>query len=240
MSLSFQKKQNTFPLPDKRFLRQLKKIIGFTPKHRQIYQLALLHKSASRFVTNDLNTNNERLEYLGDAIFDAVIAEFLYEQFPEENEGFLTQMRAKIVNRETLKNIAIKLGIGDILKCKLSNENHKAIYGDALEALIGAIYIDKGYKNSKKVITKKILNNFINLEKLVNTEIDFKSRIIEWSQKKKVKINFSCREKMLDTSGSPVFIAQVFISDELTGIGIGNTKKEAEQKAAKQALKYLE
>lgn len=226
--------------PDKKTVAQFKKILGFRPGKCELYQLALIHKSAAQKLYNNPKLNNERLEFLGDAILDSIVAEHLFTRFPDRDEGFLTQLRSKIVNRETLKRISLKLGIGHLVISKVTNDNHKAVYGDALEAIIGAIFLDKGYKRTKKFVLKRIIDHHINLKKLSETEIDFKSRIIEWGQKNKKELSFTCREDTESNRPQPVFISHLLIFDKIAGIGSGGSKKEAEQNAAKQALQSID
>jgi len=226
--------------PEKNFTRQLKRILGFRPRNFKLYQLAFVHKSASHFVFNNIKVNNERLEFLGDAILDSLVAEFLFQKFPDKEEGFLTQTRSKIVNRDNLNNIAIKLGISDMIISKMSKDNHKSVYGDALEALIGALYLDKGYKCTKNIVLERIIQSYTNINRLLETENDFKSRIIEWGQKNKKAVNFTSFEEMEEQSSTPVFITHLFVVDDIIGRGSGNSKKEAEQNAARQALQILE
>ncbi len=226
--------------PNKDTLRQFKRILGFRPGHPELYHLALVHKSAAHKVFNNPKLNNERLEFLGDAVLDSIVAEHLFNIFPDEDEGFLTQLRSKIVNRETLKRISIKMGIGNLIVSKVVNDNHKAVYGDALEAIIGAIYLDKGYKRTQKFVLTRIIDYHINIKKLSQTEIDFKSRIIEWGQKNKKEISFTCREDTASSQKKPVFISHLLIFDKIIGVGHGFSKKEAEQNAAKQALSNID
>ena len=180
--------------------------------------------------------NNERLEYLGDAILDAVIADYLFKKFPRKKEGFLTQMRSKIVKRSHLDFLARNLGI-DLMVVSNTQRNpyKKHIYGDAFEALIGAIYLDKGYLYTHKYIVNYILKNFVNLEELLTKETDYKSRLIEWGQKNKVMISFETSEEYAEVEQAPTFVSQVKMNDQGLGTGTGKSKKEAEQLAAEQA-----
>jgi ribonuclease-3 len=236
---ALRKKKRYIFVPEKQFNRHLKRILGFTPKDFKLYQLALIHKSASYRFSNNHELNNERLEFLGDAILDTIVAEHLYRQFPEKDEGFLTQMRSKIVNRDTLRRISLKMGVANMVIAQITRDDHKALYGDALEALIGAVYLDRGYVKTRKFILKRIINYHLNLQELCETEIDFKSRIIEWGQKNKKDINFACQEQLSGPDKTPVFVSHLFIFDEIIGMGMGKSKKEAEQNAARQAINVL-
>jgi ribonuclease-3 len=235
----FQSERFLIP-PDKKFKRYLRRILGFFPRNGRLYQLAFIHKSASQYYFNDPKVNNERLEFLGDAILDSMVAEYLYQKFPDKEEGFLTQTRSKIVNRENLNHMAIKLGIGEIMYTKMSRDNHKSVYGDALEALIGALYLDKGYRRTKKIVLERIIQSHININRLLETEIDFKSRIIEWGQKNKKAISFTNFEEFDEQSSAPVFITHLIVVDDIVGRGSGSSKKESEQNAARQALLAIE
>jgi len=228
-----------FP-PEKSFSRQLKRILGFRPRNFKLYQLAFVHKSASHFIFNDTKINNERLEFLGDAILDSMVAEYLFRRFPEKEEGFLTQTRSKLVNRDNLNHLAIKLGIGEMIISKMSRDNHKSVYGDTLEALIGAIYLDKGYERTKKIVLERIIQSDININRLLATEIDFKSRVIEWGQKNRKAVSFTSFEEIEEQSNTPMFITHLFVVDDVVGRGSGSSKKESEQNAARQALQILE
>lgn len=236
----FHRKKKFLFEPPKGFRKNLIRILGYSPHKINLYQLALLHKSAAYITHYDPPVYNDRLEYLGDAILDTIVAEFLFRKFPDKDEGFLTQMRSKIVNRENLNNLAIKLGIGNLIMSRMTNENHKSIFGNALEALIGAIYIDKGYNKTRALVLERFLYNNLNLTKLEETEVDFKSRIIEWGQKNKKQINFSSFEQTNDENGSVHFVSHLLVMDKIIGRGIGNSKKEAEQNAAQQALVKIE
>jgi ribonuclease-3 len=135
--------------------------------------------------------------------------------------------------------MAIKLGIGNMIISKMSKDNHKSVYGDALEALIGALYLDKGYERTRKTVLERIIQSHININRLMETEIDFKSRIIEWGQKNKKAVSFTSFEEMDELTNSPIFITHLIVVDEIIGRGSGNSKKESEQNAARQALQGL-
>lgn len=234
---------NLFRLPAKKrslLHGQILSLTGFMPVNIDLYRCALTHKSLA-LVTPEAHTfNNERLEYLGDAILSAAIADFLYSEYPDSNEGFLTKMRSKLVNRENLNNIAIKMGFDQLVL--LENKaipTKKHIYGNALEAIIGAIYIDKGYNMSKGFIIEKIIKSNINLYLLQCEDTDFKSQIIQWGQKNKQEISFESYELTEEDKPRPVFTATIHICDMVAGEGVGTTKKEAQQHAAKQALKNI-
>ena len=167
------------------------KILGFAPNDIQIYELALVHKSSPLKLEENKWANNERLEYLGDAILDAVVADILYKQYPTKREGFLTNTRSKIVQRETLDQLAIKIGLDKLViySAKLcSHSNH--LYGNALEAFIGAIYLDQGYDKTYQFIRDRLIKRHLNVEELIRKEVNFKSNLIEWSQKNKIDISF--------------------------------------------------
>lgn len=230
-----------FFLKNKRqFYFELKRILGFQPGNLEIYELAFVHKSASLMLPDGSLVNNERLEYLGDAILDAVVADHLFNIFPHRDEGFLSQMRSKIVKRKYLNLLAKKIGLhGLIISNTSSSERGKHIYGDAFEALVGAVYLDKGYKRTRKFIVNNIINKYINMASLEATESDFKSRLIEWAQKKHQEIIFESFEEYGEGEHVPVFVAEVKIDEKSMGTGRGNSKKEAEQNAAGVALELL-
>jgi ribonuclease-3 len=226
---------------NKDFYNELRRITGFPPRNEELYKLAFIHKSASLRLDDGLVINNERLEFLGDAILDAVVAEFLYRKFPEEKEGFLTQTRAKIVNGASLAKLASELGLDQFI---ISHTNkaagNKHILGDAFEALIGALYLDYNYKAVKKFVFKQLLKKHIDLDEVLNTDLNYKSRLIEKAQKDKKEIAFDTNLVEDSTAFAPEFISIVAIDGLETGRGRGLSKKEAEQCAAENALKNLE
>ncbi len=215
-------------------LYELEQILGFTPEKTEYYKLAFIHKSVSETANDGTLLNNERLEYLGDAILGAVIADMLFFKFPSASEGFLTQMRSKIVNGENLSTLAKQIGIDKYVVSNTKVTSKKNIFGDAFEAFIGAIYIDKGYKATEKFIITKIINDFVNLEELEKNDLNFKSQLIEWGQKYKKTVRFDTNE-----NNDKGFVTKITINTEAYGKGKGKSKKEAEQAAAQNALNRL-
>ncbi|MGE4587687.1 MAG: ribonuclease III [Mangrovibacterium sp.] len=223
----------------KEFYLFLKKLFGFPPADMQLYETAVTHRSASRQDSQNNWVNNERLEYLGDAILGAVIAEFLYNRFPKQDEGFLTQMRSKLVNRSFLSSLTFQTGLNHYIKSNTNNtQENSHIYGDALEALIGALYLDKGYVATSRFITKKLLQKFVDLRTVEFTNRNFKSQLIEWSQKNKKEINIETTEHH-QVENKPSFISVITIGGEVFGQGKGNSKKESQQHASQQVIKTL-
>ena len=218
----------------------LYKILGFYPDNIHIYEQAFLHKSSSIKGDDGKWLNNERLEFLGDAILDAVIADIVYKKFNNKREGFLTNTRSKIVQRETMNNIAVQLGLDKMVaySTKLHSHNNH-MYGNALEALIGAIYLDQGYQVCYDFIQNVMIKKYINLDTIARKEVNFKSSLIEWSQKNRLEVVFNLIESFTDNEGNPVFQTSVTIFDTQIGVGIGYSKKESQQSAAKMAIKKL-
>jgi ribonuclease III len=218
---------------NKDFLKKIKEILGFWPSDLSLYQIALTHKSAS-YTLNGEKVNNERLEYLGDSILDAVISDYLYKKYPSEREGFLTEMRSKIVNGEKLKELAVNINLDQFIIQRTNIQLASSrIYEDAFEALVGAIYLDKGYRAVYRFITQKIIDEHIDLEELETLNYNYKSQLIEWSQKNKSPIEFY---SFSDDEDLTNFTSEVRLDDKTIGLGKGNSKKEAEQNAAQEAL----
>jgi ribonuclease-3 len=225
----------------KEFYLFLKNLIGFYPQNLKLYDLAFLHKSASTIDSRGNFVNNERLEFLGDAILSAVIADFLYNRFPQEDEGFLTKTRSKLVNRTFLTKLTYDMGLNVFIDSNTTkNIDNSHIYGDALEALIGAIYLDKDYQAAQYFVTKKILSKFVNLTEIEQNDLNFKSRLIEWSQKNKKELEFDTTEEFNDKTKQPKFTTVVKVDNKKIGYGTGASKKEAHQNAARQSLDKLE
>ncbi|MBP5386847.1 MAG: ribonuclease III [Prevotella sp.] len=224
---------------EKELYLSLYKILGFFPKDIHYYKQALMHKSIMRREKGK-PINNERLEFLGDAILGAVVGHIVYIHFDGKREGFLTNTRSKIVQRETLNKLARELGITDLILSSGHSSSHNSyLGGNAFEALVGAIYLDKGYKACMQFVEKRILGNFINIDKVAYKEVNFKSKLIEWSQKNRVNIDFKVVEEKKVEGGSPMFVYQVLIEGIEGGIGRGYTKKESQQQASKITLERL-
>jgi ribonuclease-3 len=237
----FRKRINGTYLLDKReFSSRLKKILGFSPGNLELYEVAFIHRSATFILPNGKKVNNERLEYLGDAVLDAILSDYLFEKFPEANEGFLTKIRSRIVNRDVLNQLAVSMGINKILISKV-NSSHltKNLYGDAFEALIGTVFLDKGFKKTKKLFIKNVLNKYLDLDLIIKTDSDYKSLVFEWVQKHKSNLIFTYKEEYDFDMKKSVFSTTLFIDKQEFGEGHGSSKKEAEQEAASRAWKRL-
>ena len=216
------------------------KILGFYPPNIQLYQQALLHKSTSIRSEKGRPLNNERLEFLGDAILDAIVGDIVYKHFEGRREGFLTNTRSKIVQRETLNKLAVEIGLDKLVKYSTRSSSHNSyMYGNAFEAFIGAIYLDQGYERCKRFMEEKIFKNYIDLDKMSRKEVNFKSKLIEWSQKSKVEVSFELIEQFLDEDYNPMFHTEIRIEGISAGKGTGYSKKESQQNAAQAALKKI-
>ena len=216
------------------------KILGFFPRNIRFYEQALLHKSTSIRSEKGRPLNNERLEFLGDAILDAIVGDIVYKHFEGRREGFLTNTRSKIVQRETLNKLAVEIGLDKLVKYSTRSSSHNSyMYGNAFEAFIGAIYLDQGYERCKQFMEKKILKNYIDLDKMSRKEVNFKSKLIEWSQKTRMEVSFELIEQFLDQDYNPMFHTEVRIESLSAGTGTGYSKKESQQNAAQMALKKI-
>ncbi|MEJ2594695.1 MAG: ribonuclease III [bacterium] len=220
--------------------QSIRNIFGFYPGNIYLYKLALRHKSASVKKINGLKVNNERLEYLGDAILSAVIADFLFKKFPYKSEGFLTQMRSKIVSRSSLNKLSLKLGLEQlILSDNDQNFRTRSVGGDAFEALVGAIYLDKGYYFVKRTMVRRIINVHFDIEDLVESEISYKSRILEWAQKEKRDISFEVVEEIGEKQNKQFKVA-VKLDGKTAAESIDYSIRGAEKIAAEKAWNQLD
>ena len=215
-------------------------MLGFYPHDIQIYEQALLHKSSSVKSDQGRLVNNERLEFLGDAILDAVVGDIVYQNFEGKREGFLTNTRSKIVSRESLNHVAEQIGLSKLVKFNTRHSCHNNYMGgNAFEALVGAIYLDRGYAYCKDFMEHRIIGPYIDLNKVSRKEVNFKSKLIEWSQKNKVLLSFELIEQSLDEFNSPVFVTEVIVEGIHACKGKGYSKKESQQIAAHETLNKI-
>jgi ribonuclease-3 len=224
---------------DKNFISSLRNLLGFTPGNISVYHLAFRHRSTASEHPSGIRLSNERLEYLGDAILGAVIAELLFKKFPYREEGFLTEMRSRIVNREHLNKLAMKLGIDHFMNGSIDPAaKSRSAYGDAFEALIGAVYIDKGYEITKKLIVNRFVKHHIDIESIENQDSNFKSRLINWAQRERKVIEFELIEEV-ENGGKRLLRVRVLVDGVEMARGEDYSKKRAEQIAAEKACVLL-
>lgn len=222
------------------YYRAFRRMTGVTPDNLELYKLALVHRSASVHVEGGAPINNERLEYLGDAVLESIVSDYLFIEFPDADEGFLTQTRAKIVSRQSLNHLAECIGLDRMVVFNHSGSFvQKHLNGDAFEALVGALYLDKGYDTVNRIIINDVIGAFIDIGDMSHEETDFKSRLIEWCQKSKRTIRFQTSSDSSDTGIAPRFVSRIIIDSLPFGEGSGETKKQAEQSAASSAWTLL-
>lgn len=218
--------------------RSIKNIFGFRAGNLHLYRLAFRHKSANKDV-NGIKINNERLEYLGDAILGSVIADFLFKKFPYKDEGFLTEMRSKIVCRSNLNKLSRKLGIDRLIESSHDTKNtSKSMKGDAFEAFIGALYLDRGYDFTRKIIIRSIINIHIDIDAMEHIDTNFKSKLIEWAQKEKKEVEFRVISER-DEITNKQYEVEVYVDEDPISRGIDFSIKGAEKIAAEKACKFL-
>lgn len=229
--------------PDRTYVRSLRNLLGFVPGNIRLYRMAFRHKSVAVSIKENGNAknSNERLEFLGDAILGSVIATLLFKKYPFKGEGFLTEMRSKIVSRANLNILAKKMGLNELIEydTKMFGYNRQSsLLGDAFEALIGAIYLDKGYAKTQSYILTQIIDPLVDIHQLENTETNFKSRLIEWCQHNNKEVQFQ-KVKNKEDEGSRLFTVEALIDGEVKGIGQDYNKKNAEKIAAEKACEEL-
>lgn len=228
---------NLYFSSDKVFTRELYKILGFVPVNLHLYKLAFTHKSlSSKEEDVKYPSNNERLEFLGDAILDSVTAEFLFRKYPTQDEGFLTQMRSKMVNRKALNEIAAHMGLDVFLKQLGATRISQTMMGNTFEAFVGAVYLDVGYKKTKNFIIKKMLRQYIDVHQLETTNTNYKSQLLEYSQKNQKTITYSVLSHYRTKNNRERFKIEVSIDGKSMANAEDYSKKSAEQKASKKAL----
>jgi ribonuclease-3 len=224
----------------RKFQSGLKSILGFRPGNLRLYEMAFIHRSASYVHTDGTRINNERLEYLGDAIIDSILSDYLFHLYPDASEGSLTKTRARIVNRETLNQLGISMGLDRFIVSNLSpSDAPRSLYGNAVEALTGAIFIDRGYDRTRRFFIEKALKQHLDLSAVLSEETDYKSLILEYCQKNKLKISFTFQESSVENGLHPLFSVNLHINNDTVARGEGSTKKEAEQEASMIAWNKL-
>ena len=225
---------------DKQLRRQLRDIMGFYPIQIEHYKTALTHKSSGQRTDKGRPVNNERLEFLGDAMLDAVVGHIVYDRFPGKHEGFLTNTRSKLVSRESLGRLAEEMGLTRLIHSNGQVRSHNSyMAGNAFEALVGAIYLDQGYGAVMRFMERRILAQMVNIDKVAYKEVNFKSKLIEWTQKNRVQMEYRMLKQATDAKGSPVFGFQVVIEGVEGASAQGYSKKEAQQECSKEMLQRL-
>lgn len=228
---------NYYVSEDKELVKKFKNVLGFTPANLNLYKIAFSHKSMNNRAEVK-GINNERLEYLGDSVLSTVVAEYLFRKYPIENEGFLTKMRSKIVKRNTLNKIADQMGLDILLSHFIEARVSSAMKGNALEALIGAIYIEKGYTSTKNYIVKHVLIKYLDMDSLESTEDNHKSRLLEHCQKTGTEVEFKLVSRYKVDKRDRFKIA-VHINGQQLGMAEDFNKKAAEQKASSIAIRSI-
>lgn len=228
--------------PDKVYFKKLKNILGFVPGNIKLYKMAFRHKSVAVPIKDGVKNSNERLEFLGDAVLGSVVAELLFKLYPYKDEGFLTEMRSKIVSRANLNQLSRKLGFDQLIEYDSRMISYPtkqgSLLGDAFEAVIGAIYLDKGYQFTREFLLTRIIKPHVDIHTLENTETNFKSRLIEWCQHMGKEVSFVQVENPAGES-TKMFSIEVLVNGEVCGIGRDFNKKSAEKLAAEKACEYL-
>ncbi|HAK00506.1 MAG TPA: ribonuclease III [Bacteroidales bacterium] len=230
----FFKRANT---AEQELAKAIRNIFGYSIGNRALYKLAFRHRSAASVIGNGVKNSNERLEYLGDAVLGSIVAEYLFKKYPYKDEGHLTEMRSRIVSRSNLNALSRKLGIDKLIQTgRETNFPTTSILGDAFEALIGAIYLDKGYDFTKKILLNKVISIHLDIDHLVQTEINFKSKVIEYCQREKKSAEFIIADELENgKQNRKLYVVHLLIQGELVGKGHDYSIKKAEQKAAEQA-----
>jgi ribonuclease-3 len=224
---------------DKELAQAIHQIVGKFPVKISLYKLAFSHASASsRTHHTGFKESNERLEYLGDALLGAIVAEYLFKKYPFENEGFLTEIRSRMVNRETLNDIARKMGIDELIQHDQNRRGygtHRSMNGDALEALVGALYLERGFAFCQSFVLNRLIHNYYDMNQVVANNKNFKSTLIEWSQREGKELRFELVQEINNRNGYREFVINLVIDNETTIRGTGLSKKKAEQSASEKA-----
>lgn len=224
---------------EKELYSSLKKLTGCCPNHIELYQIALTHKSQS-VRQKGRSLNNERLEFLGDAVLETVVSDIVFRHFPKKSEGFLTNLRSRIVRRESLNKVAESIGLNQYISASNNSTSHNSyLGGNALEALIGAIYLDLGFRACQRFVVHKVLPVLGSLEQISEEEVNFKSKLVEWCQKNHVKLEYTLKQREGTDDNAPLFVSKVLLENSMAGSGTGYSKKEAHQNASKEVLALL-
>ncbi len=224
---------------DKVLYTAIKNLLGFYPRNIYLYKVALSHKSAPQVWLKGQQVNNERLEYLGDAVLSSVVADYLYKKFPYQNEGFLTEMRSRIVSRSRFNKLALKMGLNKLIFQGNGNfTSSKSIFGDTFEALIGAIYLDKGYSFTRKIVIRRIIDVHLDVDEIERTDTNFKSRILEYAQREKRPLEFKVVQE-IGEGHRKQYLVELFLDNEPVSRGQDFSIKAAEQIAAEKACEEL-
>lgn len=228
---------------DREYVKVLRNLLGFVPGNLSLYQMAFRHKSVAMTIREGAKNSNERLEFLGDAVLGSVVAEILFKKYPYKGEGFLTEMRSKIVSRANLNQLSRKLGLDELIQYDsrmIHSPNMQAgsLLGDAFEALIGAVYLDKGYAFTKNFLITRIIQPHVDIQTLESTETNYKSRLIEWGQQTGKEVVFVLSDQS-DISNPRIFTIDALVNGEVFGTGKDYNKKSAEKIAAEKACEVL-
>ena len=225
------------------FYNFFKNILGFTPRRTEIYQIAFIHRSMSKETLQGRRINNERLEYLGDAVLSAIVADFLYKKYPYQGEGFLTILRSKIVSRKNLNKLEQKIGLYQLIKYNKESQGiFKSIDGDAFEALVGAIYLEKGYAFTRKVVIDRIINIHLDIDALSQQDWNYKSKLIDWGQRERHSVAFEVVRTMFQgkqNNSRKEYEVQALIDHQPAETAVEYSIKAAEQLAAEKTYKKL-
>lgn len=225
---------------DRELRASLFDVLGFYPHRIHFYKLALQHKSIHNSHDRGKHGDNERLEFLGDAILDAIVGDIVYDHFRDKSEGFLTNTRSKIVQRSSLNRLASDIGLDRLINSNTNGGSHNSYMGgNAFEALVGAIYLDRGYDTVMHFMRHRILRQLIDIDNVAAKEMNFKSKLIEWCQKHRLQLEFRIMEEQRENRATPVFIARAIIEGLDCETGRGYSKKESHQRAAQATLKTL-
>lgn len=225
---------------DSKLITAVRTITGFQPSNVELYKRATIHSSLTHGDQESFQSN-ERLEHLGDAILGAIIADYLFKKFPFKDEGFLTEIRSRIVNRESLNKIGKKIGMASIIQYDQRNTTlENKLLGNTLEALIGAVYLDKGFLRTKKFVVERLILPYFNLDEVIHANANHKSKIIEWAQSQRKAIRFELVEVVQQGKTHREFCVQLFIENRPYAIGVGASKKKAEQSASEKTIQQLQ